>query len=87
MLDNQTTLVSRREYNRVFSPATMRGFEPIGMTTRAIPRYADMPEKEADDARAGVGSLMFGVAEVFFGLLVVLCMIGLVSVGLFIRGR
>ena len=83
----QMSLLTRREYNRVFRGGVLGGFEPIGATVRAIPKYIDAPERENNEQNAGIGGVMFGVAEVFFGLLVVLSMIGLVAVGLFLRGR
>ena len=78
-------VASRRDYNRIFNANPLGTFEPVGTIASRIPKYADPLEQAPRFGR--LGTIAFGVAEVFFGLLVLLCVVGLISAGLFLKGK
>lgn len=80
------SLVSKRAYVLVTSQPEQRGLQPIRVTANRIPKYLDS-QGQGRERFSNVLGVAFGIAEVAFGLFAVLCLVGLVAVGIFFRGR
>jgi hypothetical protein len=80
------SLVSKRAYVLVAPRPELRGLQPVRVSASAAPKYLDGPGK-AGERFSNVLGVAFGIAEIALGLFAVLCLVGLVAVGLFFRGR
>jgi hypothetical protein len=84
-IERKSLITSQREHNRIFRKGFIDGLTPAQVAVNSIPKYA--APFEVDSNPSSVALIAVKTVEIFFGLFVLLCMVGVLGIGAFIRGR
>ena len=84
-IERKSLITSPREHNRIFRRGFIGGLAPARVAVNSIPKYA--APFEEDSSPSSLALIAVRTVEVFFGLFVLLCMVGVLGMGVSFRGR